>query len=220
MRKGIRFAAFALLAVIVSLAIAGSLFAVEEKHHNVNTAGDVSTSSAYSVVTDYECPKSLKSVVTGTSYAWILQEDGSLSSGNAGVSSSISVLKVSVIGSGALSFQYKVSSSFLRTDTKLDGYEFQPDSLVVWKAGDGTGETELSALQSSYDNLSQYGMSRYYVDIDWKLSAIKVEAASEDQVTLWIHGTSLAFRRSSQASWYSPTLKRSARMPMPMASSM
>lgn len=128
----------------------------------------------YQSIANLANPDMINAIETTSVYPWILQEDGSLKSGNSGIPSSVSALKVTVTGSGALSFQYKVSSPLKTGDENPDNLatESNPDSLLI-----STG-TEVTTSTS----VSNFPGQRYYGELDWQMGVVTVEAEA-DQTT-------------------------------------
>lgn len=111
-------------------------------------------------------------VETSAEYPWTIQEDGSLRSGNDGVDSSASVLKVTVIGSGVLHFEYKVSAPLKTGDTNPSNLpeEDVPDSLLI------QANTEITATTPAFRKFTA-NENRFYGEIDWTSGSVTVEAA-------------------------------------------
>ena len=111
-------------------------------------------------------------VETSTEHPWTIQEDGSLQSGNGGVDSSASVLKVTVIGSGVLHFEYKVSAPLKTGDTNPSNLpeEDVPDSLLIQT------NTEITATTPAFRKFTA-NENRFYGEIDWTSGSVTVEAA-------------------------------------------
>lgn len=119
----------------------------------------------------------IETIETTSVNPWILQEDGSLKSGNSGILSSVSALKVTVTGSGALSFQYKVSSPLKTGDENPNDLpeEDVPDSLLI-SAG-----TEVTT-DIFYPEFSG---QRYYGEIDWQTGVVSVNAENGQQTDIF-----------------------------------
>lgn len=126
----------------------------------------------YQSITGYESPTDL-TVQTGGDHLWTVA-DGVLQSGNTGVGSTVSTIKVTVPQAGVLHFQYKVSSSYKTGDTGIpEGAltETNPDSLVICVG------TEITA-GTSYSNLPD-GCQRFYGELDWADGSVTVDGASD-----------------------------------------
>ena len=119
----------------------------------------------------------IETIETTSVNPWILQEDGSLKSGNSGILSSVSALKVTVTGSGVLSFQYKVSSPLMTGDKNPNNLpeEDVPDSLLI-SAG-----TEVTT-DIFYPEFSG---QRYYGEIDWQTGVVSVNAENGQQTDIF-----------------------------------
>lgn len=127
----------------------------------------------YQDVENFPSPDDLM-VQTSSEYPWKVREDGSLQSGNAEKSNTVSAIKVTVPQAGVLRFQYKVSSSYKTDDTQLpEGAltESNPDSLLICAGTEITTST-------SYRNLPA-GCQRCYGEIDWSDGSIKVDGPTE-----------------------------------------
>lgn len=126
----------------------------------------------YQSITGYESPTDL-TVQTGGDHLWTVA-DGVLQSGNTGMGSTVSTIKVTVPQAGVLHFQYKVSSSYKTGDTGIpEGAltETNPDSLVICVG------TEITA-GTSYSNLPD-GCQRFYGELDWADGSVTVDGASD-----------------------------------------
>ena len=126
----------------------------------------------YQSITGYQSPADL-TVQTGGDRLWTVA-DGALQSGNTGVSSTVSTIKVTVPQAGVLHFQYKVSSSYKTDDTGIpDGAltENNPDSLVICVG------TEITA-NISYSGLPE-GYQRFYGELGWADGSVTVNGASD-----------------------------------------
>ena len=127
----------------------------------------------YQNVENFLSPDNL-TVQTSGEYPWKVREDGSLQSGNAEKSSTVSAIKVTVPQAGVLRFQYKVSSSYKTDDTQLpEGAltENNPDSLLICAGTEITTST-------SYRNLPA-GCQRYYGEIGWLDGSVTVDSATD-----------------------------------------
>ena len=127
----------------------------------------------YQDVENFPSPDDL-TVQTSSEYPWKAREDGSLQSGNAEKSNTVSAIKVTVPQAGVLRFQYKVSSSYKTDDTQLpEGAltESNPDSLLICAGTEITTST-------SYRNLPE-GCQRYYGEIDWSDGSVTVDGPTE-----------------------------------------
>lgn len=126
----------------------------------------------YQSITGYESPTDL-TVQTGGDHLWTVA-DGVLQSGNAGVGSTVSAIKVTVPQAGVLHFQYKVSSSYKTDDTGIpEGAltETNPDSLVICVGTEITAGTSYSGLPDGYQ--------RFYGERDWADGSVTVDGASD-----------------------------------------
>lgn len=126
----------------------------------------------YQSITGYESPTDL-TVQTGGDRLWTVA-DGVLQSGNTGVGSTVSAIKVTVPQAGVLHFQYKVSSSYKTGDTGIpDGAltENNPDSLVICVGTEITAGTSYSGLPDGYQ--------RFYGELDWADGSVTVDDASD-----------------------------------------
>lgn len=126
----------------------------------------------YQSITGYESPTDL-TVQTGGDHLWTVA-DGVLQSGNAGVGSTVSAIKVTVPQAGVLHFQYKVSSSYKTGDTGIpEGAlaETSPDSLVICVGTEVMKETFYSELPEGYQ--------RFYGERDWADGSVTVDGASD-----------------------------------------
>ena len=126
----------------------------------------------YQSITGYESPTDLI-VQTGGDHLWTVA-DGVLQSGNAGVGSTVSAIKVTVPQAGVLHFQYKVSSSYKTGDTGIpEGAlaETSPDSLVICVGTEVMKETFYSELPEGYQ--------RFYGERDWADGSVTVDGASD-----------------------------------------
>ena len=126
----------------------------------------------YQSITGYESPTDL-TVQTGGDHLWTVA-DGVLQSGNTGVGSTVSAIKVTVPQAGVLHFQYKVSSSYKTGDTGTpDGAltENNPDSLVICVGTEITAGTSYSGLPNGYQ--------RFYGELDWADGSVTVDGASD-----------------------------------------
>lgn len=126
----------------------------------------------YQPITGYESPTDL-TVQTGGDRLWTVAE-GVLQSGNAGVGSSVSAIKVTVPQAGVLHFQYKVSSSYRTGDTGIpEGAltENKPDSLVICVGTEITANTKYPDLPDGYQ--------RFYGERDWADGSVTVDDASD-----------------------------------------
>ena len=126
----------------------------------------------YQSITGYESPTDLI-VQTGGDHLWTVA-DGVLQSGNAGVGSTVSAIKVTVPQAGVLHFQYKVSSSYKTGDTGIpDGAltENNPDSLVICVGTEITAGTSYSSLPDGYQ--------RFYGELGWADGSVTVDGASD-----------------------------------------
>lgn len=126
----------------------------------------------YQSITGYESPTDL-TVQTGGDHLWTVA-DRVLQSGNAGVGSTVSAIKVTVPQAGVLHFQYKVSSSYKTGDTGIpDGTltENNPDSLVICVGTEITAGTSYSGLPDGYQ--------RFYGERDWADGSVTVDGASD-----------------------------------------
>lgn len=126
----------------------------------------------YQSITGYESPTDL-TVQTGGDHLWTVA-DGVLQSGNTGVGSSVSAIKVTVPQAGVLHFQYKVSSSYKTGDTGIpEGAlaETSPDSLVICVGTEITAGTSYSDLPDGYQ--------RFYGELDWADGSVTVDGASD-----------------------------------------
>lgn len=127
----------------------------------------------YQNVENFPSPDNL-TVQTSSEYPWKVREDGSLQSGNAEKSSTVSAIKVTVPQAGVLRFQYKVSSSYKTDDTQLpEGAltENNPDSLVVCAGTEITTSTSYQSLPAGYQ--------RYYGEIGWLDGSVTVDGATD-----------------------------------------
>lgn len=128
---------------------------------------------SYQPISDYQSPDDL-AVQTGGDALWAVAEDGSLKSGNAGQSNTVSAVKVTVPQAGVLHFEYKVSSTYKSDDTSAPAgtvTEKFPDSLLICAGTEITTST-------SYSKLSD-GTLRYFGEIDWTAGAVKVDKATD-----------------------------------------
>lgn len=126
----------------------------------------------YQSITGYESPTDL-TVQTGGDHLWTVA-DGVLQSGNAGVGSTVSAIKVTVPQAGVLHFQYKVSSSYKTGDSGIpDGAltENNPDSLVICVGTEITAGTSYSGLPDGYQ--------RFYGELGWADGSVTVDGASD-----------------------------------------
>lgn len=126
----------------------------------------------YQSITGYESPTDLI-VQTGGDHLWTVA-DGVLQSGNTGVGSSVSAIKVTVPQAGVLHFQYKVSSSYKTGDTGIpEGAlaETSPDSLVICVGTEVMKETFYSELPEGYQ--------RFYGELDWADGSVTVDGTSD-----------------------------------------
>ena len=126
----------------------------------------------YQSITGYESPTDL-TVQTGGDRLWTVVE-GVLQSGNAGVGSSVSAIKVTVPQAGVLHFQYKVSSSYRTGDTGIPegaSTENKPDSLVICVGTEITANTKYPDLPDGYQ--------RFYGERDWADGSVTVDDASD-----------------------------------------
>ena len=126
----------------------------------------------YQSITDYESPTDL-TVQTGGDHLWTVA-DGVLQSGNTGVGSSVSAIKVTVPQAGVLHFQYKVSSSYKTGDTGIpEGAlaETSPDSLVICVGTEVMKETFYSELPKGYQ--------RFYGELGWADGSVTVDGTSD-----------------------------------------
>lgn len=126
----------------------------------------------YQSITGYESPTDL-TVQTGGDHLWTVA-DGVLQSGNTGVGSTVSAIKVTVPQAGVLHFQYKVSSSYKTGDTGIpDGAltENNPDSLVICVGTEITAGTSYSGLPDGYQ--------RFYGELGWADGSVTVDGASD-----------------------------------------
>lgn len=126
----------------------------------------------YQSITGYESPTDLI-VQTGGDHLWTVA-DGVLQSGNAGVGSTVSAIKVTVPQAGVLHFQYKVSSSYKTGDTGIpEGAltENNPDSLVICVGTEITAGTSYSGLPDGYQ--------RFYGELGWADGSVTVDGASD-----------------------------------------
>lgn len=126
----------------------------------------------YQSITGYESPTDL-TVQTGGDRPWTVA-DGVLQSGNTGVGSTVSAIKVTVPQAGVLHFQYKVSSSYKTGDTGTpDGAltENNPDSLVICVGTEITAGTSYSGLPDGYQ--------RFYGELGWADGSVTVDGASD-----------------------------------------
>lgn len=126
----------------------------------------------YQSITGYESPTDL-TVQTGGDHLWTVA-DGVLQSGNAGVGSTVSAIKVTVPQAGVLHFQYKVSSSYKTSDTEIpDGAwtENKPDSLVICVGTEITANTKYPELPEGYQ--------RFYGELDWADGSVTVDGPSD-----------------------------------------
>ena len=119
----------------------------------------------------------IETIETTSVNPWILQEDGSLKSGNSGILSSVSALKVTVTGSGALSFQYKVSSPLKTGDENPNDLpeEDVPDSLLISAGTEVTNDTFYPTFTGQ----------RYYGELDWQTGVISVSAENGQQTDIF-----------------------------------
>lgn len=127
----------------------------------------------YQPISDYQSPAGLD-VQTGGGALWAVAEDGSLQSGNAGQSNTVSAVKVTVPQAGVLHFEYKVSSTYKSGDTSAPAgtvTENFPDSLLICAGTEITTST-------SYSNLPD-GTLRYFGEIDWTAGAVKVDKETD-----------------------------------------
>lgn len=127
----------------------------------------------YQLISDYQSPDDL-AVQTGGDALWAVAEDGSLQSGNAGQSNTVSAVKVTVPQAGVLHFEYKVSSPYKSGDTSAPAgtaTENFPDSLLICAGTEITTST-------SYSNPPD-GTLRYFGEIDWTAGAVKVDKATD-----------------------------------------
>ena len=126
----------------------------------------------YQSITGYESPTDL-TVQTGGDHLWTVA-DGVLQSGNTGVGSSVSAIKVTVPQAGVLHFQYKVSSSYKTGDTGIpEGAlaETSPDSLVICVGTEVMKETFYSELPKGYQ--------RFYGELGWADGSVTVDGTSD-----------------------------------------
>ena len=126
----------------------------------------------YQSITGYESPTDL-TVQTGGEHLWTVA-DGVLQSGNAGVGSTVSAIKVIVPQAGVLHFQYKVSSSYKTGNTGIpEGAltENNPDSLVICVGTEITTDTSYSGLPDGYQ--------RFYGELDWADGSVTVDGKSD-----------------------------------------
>lgn len=127
----------------------------------------------YQQISDYQSPDDL-AVQTGGDALWAVAEDGSLKSGNAGQSNTVSAVKVTVPQAGVLHFEYKVSSTYKSDDTSAPAgtvTENFPDSLLICAGTEITTSTSYSKLPD--------GTLRYFGEIDWTAGAVKVDKATD-----------------------------------------
>ena len=126
----------------------------------------------YQSITGYESPTDL-TVQTGGDHLWTVA-DGVLQSGNTGVGSTVSAIKVAVPQAGVLHFQYKVSSSYKTGDTEIPEdalTENKPDSLVICVGTEITANTKYLDLPDGYQ--------RFYGERDWADGSVTVDDASD-----------------------------------------
>ena len=126
----------------------------------------------YQSIAGYESPTDL-TVQTGGDHLWTVA-DGVLQSGNTGVGSTVSAIKVTVPQAGVLHFQYKVSSSYKTGDTGIPVgalTENNPDSLVICVGTEITAGTSYSDLPDGYQ--------RFYGELGWADGSVTVDGASD-----------------------------------------
>lgn len=118
------------------------------------------TSPDWTDVSGYNASSSLVSVQTKGDYPWQTYLGAStLVSTNVGISSSVSILRVRVIGSGALMYKYRVYS----------GTDKLADSLLVSVGSEITAETSYSTFDGE----------RYFGDTDWQDEVIAISAGND-----------------------------------------
>ena len=125
----------------------------------------------YQSITGYESPADF-TVQTGGDHPWTAA-NGVLQSGNTGVGSTVSAIKVTVPQAGVLHFQSKVSSSYKTGATGIpEGAltENNPDSLVICVGTEITADTSYSGLPDGYQ--------RFYGELDWADGSVTVDGAS------------------------------------------
>lgn len=125
----------------------------------------------YQSITGYESPTDL-TVQTGCDHPWTAA-DGELQSGNTGLGSTVSAIKVTVPQAGVLHFQYRVSSSYKMGDTGIpEGAltENNPDSLVICAGTEITAGTSYSGLPDGYQ--------RFYGELGWADGSVTVDGTS------------------------------------------
>lgn len=126
----------------------------------------------YQSIAGYESPTDL-TVQTGGDHLWTVA-DRVLQSGNTGVGSTVSAIKVTVPQAGVLHFQYKVSSSYKTGDTGIPVgalTENNPDSLVICVGTEITAGTSYSDLPDGYQ--------RFYGELGWADGSVTVDGASD-----------------------------------------
>lgn len=107
--------------------------------------------------------------------SWTLDASLSLMSGNTAVGNSDSVLKITVTGSGALAFQYMVSSSGLGSGS---GQESNPDSLFIVVGRDIAFDADGLFIRDNADY-------RFYGSIGWTNMAIPIIAEDDAETSVY-----------------------------------
>lgn len=115
-------------------------------------------------------------------YPWAVSEDGnSLCSGNRKISSSYSVLRVTVTGSGVLAYKYRLSTPIMGNNDWNACTETNPDSLLVWQRHDAN-----ELLKGYYSTaVDEYGAVRVYGEEGWKLGVTQVTAAANETTEVY-----------------------------------
>lgn len=136
------------------------------------SAGEISRMAAgeYLPIAGYTLPAGTDSVTTGATYGWTRNNNtDTLISGNAGVSSSVSTLRITVTGSGVLCFMYRVYSGTTDDETN-------PDSLMI---SVGT-EVTTSTSYKSFTGL------RYYGETGWQNGTVTLDAGEGETTDIYI----------------------------------
>jgi len=108
------------------------------------------------------------SIETSSTYPWTIYNGTCIQSGNAKQSNSVSVIKLTVVGSGVLTYDYRVYSSEVADETN-------PDSLLVSVNNEITTSTYYSSFTGQ----------RYYGQTGWKSDYVVIQADDGESTDIY-----------------------------------
>ncbi len=147
--------------------VIGAIFAAAEEEAPMPlfaTAG-----LTYTAIAGYTKPSGVESIETSAAYPWTMYNgSATLQSGNKEVNSSVSAVKITVLGTGSLCFDYRVYST-------TEAEEINPDSLLI----------SVGREITTSDKNSSFEM-RYYGETDWQNMVLPITADDGAATTIYI----------------------------------